>query len=508
MSIGSFPSISSATFGSASAFPGLLGGGGSGNGFGAQPAFVLGGSTTNFASGIYSNLGGALGITQPNVQAGGVAAERRAEERRSTINQAAALIDAGNTAAGRRVAERMLDERGDDVTAIRLVGLSYLAEQDYVQAERFFARAAGLRPGDAELRADADTARILQQSDDEVLEQGRRRLDNPGQRVEGIRMLLRLSDRSPDNAEVYLALADGFEKARQPVQVVGALQEALSLADGASLDGVVDRAERLVASEPTLGIGHNILGRALLKSGRVDEAISRLRTASTVAPNNLAYRTDLAKGFFARAEAFLDRGSVLSAQGSLEAGRSIDASSAEARLLEGRIAAKKGAQLLNAGLATQALAELNKAKLRGPADEAFRGELSASFARAARRFELDDSRALALSTYRKAYDLNEGSLFARRKVAELSYAEGLDALDNGNLDSAVEHLDRAYSLRRGDDTYRTQLSSALVQRGSDSLENGDIEGAIEDFERAFGLDPNNLEADQQLSAALAQLAAA
>ena len=509
MSIGSFSSISGSLLGSTStSLSGLLTGTGSGNNSGSGAAYTLGGSTTDFTSGIYSNLGNLLGVTQPNIQVGGAAAEKRAEERQATINQSAALIDAGNTAAGRRIAEEMLDERGDDITAIRLVGLSYLAEQDYVQAERFFSRAAGLRPGDSELRADAEAARILQRSDDEVLAEGRKRLDNAGQRVNGIRLLLRLTDRSPDNGEAYLALADGFQDARQPVQVIGALQEALSLSSGSDLEGVIARAESLVDDEPTLGIAHNILGRALLKAGDVEKAISRLRTATTVAPENLAYRGDLAEAFFARSELFLERGDVLSALGSLEAGRAIDPGNTAARPLEGRIAAKRGEKLLNAGLYSRALSELNKAKLRGPDDVAFKRELSVSFARLARRFELDDSRALALSTYRKAYELNEDSGFARRKVAELSYAEGVDALDNGNFDSAVEHLGRAYDLQRGNDTYRTQLSAALVQRGSSLLEDGEIESAIEDFERAFELDPSNSEADQQLSAALAELAAA
>lgn len=504
MSIGSLSSIASNP--STSGLVGVSGFGGSA-GLGGSPSALFGKSAQNFAAGLYNNLGQLLGVSQPSLSVGGVAAEKQAEQRRAKIDQSASLIDTGNTEAGRRIAEEMLEERGDDITALRLVALSYLAEQDYGQAERFFSRASGLRPDDAELRADASNARALQRSDEDVIAEATRKIENPGQRVDGLRLLLRLSDRSPNNVDAYLALADGFEKARQPVQVIGALQEALSNASGSEVDEVISRAERLVENQPETGVAHNILGRALLKTGRVDDAISRLRTATTVAPNNFAYRTDLAKGFFARAEQFLEQGDVSSARGSLEAGRSVDIGNSDARLLEGKISAKRGEQLLNARLYNQALAELNKAKLRGPKDSVFRRQLSASFIRAARHFETDDSRALALSTYRKALDLDEDSAFARRKVAELSHAEGLDALANDNFDSAVEHLERAYDLKRGNDTYRTDLSAALTARGMNFIEQGKLAEAIEDFERAFTLDPSNTQADAELSAALAQQAA-
>lgn len=507
MFIGSLSSASPSTSG----LVGVSGFGGPSslaNGFGTGQSSSFSGSTLNFAAGLYNNLGQQIGVNQPTqAQAGGVAAERLAAERKATIAQSASLIDSGETEAGRGIAEKMLEKRGDDITALRLVALSYLAEQDYNQAERFFSRAAGLRPDDAQLRTDALNAKSLQRDDDEVLAEAKKKIENAGQRVEGLRLLLRLSDRSPDNADVYLALADGFEKARQPVQIIGALQEALSNSEGSAINEVISRAERLIADQPEIGIAHNILGRALLKSGKIDDAISRLRTATTVAPNNLAYRGDLANGFFARAEQFLEQGDVSSARGSLEAGRAIDPANSGGRPLEGRISARRGEKLLNAGLFEQALSHLNVAKLRGPTDSAFQEQLSSSFTRVARHFETDGSRALALSTYRKAFELDDKSAFAKRKVGELSNLEGLDALGNGNFDSAVGHLERAYDTQRGNDTYRKDLSTGLVARGVNFLGQGKLDEALDDFQRAFELDPTNSAANAQLSAALAQQAA-
>ena len=110
----------------------------------------------------------------------------------------------------------LLARNADDVSATRLIAHSYLAQRDYKQAERFYSRAAGLKPGNARIRSDLSNVRTLQKNDDEVLREARRILKSPDRRVQGLRLLLRLADRSPNNARAYVALADGFAAAKAP----------------------------------------------------------------------------------------------------------------------------------------------------------------------------------------------------------------------------------------------------------------------------------------------------
>jgi len=230
--LGITPLGGTSAIGGLSARPARPASGRGGSAFG--PAFILGGSTAGLTDGLYSSLGSLLSATRPPLPPGKTRNKSPAERKRATsLTVAAAKITIGDAAGGRAIAEKLLDANPTDVGAIHVVARSFLADRNYDQAERYFARASGLAPNNATLRGELAAARSLKKDDADAIADARRKLASPAHRADGLRLLSYLSDRSPTNAEVDLALADGFTAARQPAQVVRSLGAALRHASGA-----------------------------------------------------------------------------------------------------------------------------------------------------------------------------------------------------------------------------------------------------------------------------------
>ena len=479
---------------------------GAGSLFGSAATFS--GSIQDFTQGLYNSAGAMLGVSNTRLAAATNEASTTAQDKRvQTITAAAAKIDGGDPKAGRALAESLLEKNSSDTAAVHLIAHSYLAEQNYKKAEQFYARASALSPDSELVKSDLANARSLQKSDDEVLADGRNKLKSPNHRIEGLKLLLHLSDRSPDNAEVYLAIANGFGAGRDPIAVIGALQEGLRIADGSKIDKVVSSAKQLVDDYPEFGLAHNLLGRALQKSGRLREAIRSLQAATRVAPDNRAYVTDLANAYVVRAEKKLEAGNVDSARSDLQIVQGLDPSNVGLDEANSRVAAYRAGKFIVAGLYNRALGELRRAEADAPNDERFRDKVAGLYFQVAAHFEKEGADAIALSSYRKAYKLDPDSTVARRKVGELSYKEGLAAVTALNYDSAISLLERAYGTDGFNDTYRQALANAYDLRGQLRVTQDKLDDAISDYEKGFALDPANTSLDANFSAALAQKAA-
>lgn len=481
-----------------SSFTGQSTAGAGGSTFG--PAFLMGGSSADYTQGLYNSLGTLLSSGQTRLSSGSPPPSNTATTKRAeALNAAATKLDLGDIEGGRADLERLVDSNGNDVTALHLIAISYMGERDYKQAERYYSRAAALSPDSARLQSDLANARSLQQSDEDVLAEGIRKIKSPAQRTEGLRLLAYLTDRSPQDVEAYLAMADGFEANRDSMAVLGALQEAVKYADDSQIDEVIARAEDLAEQHPDVGLPHNILGRALQKAGRVNEAISELKSASDIAPNNLSYRGDLANAYIQRAGLKLGRGDITSASTDLDTAQVLDPSSAGLDGMYAHVAADRARLRVAAGQYTQALTELTTASSKAPNDPGFKKTLSALYLRVANHFEKEGVVSQALSSFIEAFELDPTSVLAKRKVTELSYTQGMEALGNDNYDEAINNLDRAYQNSRTNDTYRKDLANAYDLRGQHLLSLGKTEDALEDFKAGFALDPSNQSLNTNLS---------
>ncbi len=473
----------------------------SGSAFG--PAAILSGPVQNFAPAEYGALGGLLGGA--NAATGPSAAD---EKRADVLGSVAEKISRGDTQGAREQAEALLSKRGDDSEAIRLIATSYLFENDYKNAERRFAQAAALSPDIPSYQDDVSFVRTLNGSDEDVLALARRKMKSSSQRTEGLRLLKHLSDRSPDNADAYLAMAEGFDAAGQPAQVLGALQEAFRLADGTQVDEVVTRARKLADEHPVVGLPRNLLGRALQKAGRLDDAVLELKSASDIAPYNIAYAKDLAGGYAARALNRLEAGKTSDAVMDVRAARAIAPFDAAVTDATARVATKEAKQDITRGNFKRALTKLSVASRKTPDDAKFRKELSGLYLQLGRRFESDSDDKLALASYSKAYELDSTSTTAQTKKAELSYSQGLVEVNANNYDRAITLFESAYNTYRIDDSYGQELAKAYDLRGLQNVALKNYDLAIKDFERGITVDPANTSLGPNYAAALALKAAA
>lgn len=469
------------------------------------PAFILGGSTASLTEGLYNSLGSFLSATRPSLPSGKTGKASPAERKRAaSLTVAAAKITIGDAAGGRAIAEKLLDTNATDVGAIHVVARSFLAERNYDQAERYFARASGLAPNNATLRNELAAARSLKKDDADAIADARRKLASPAHRADGLRLLSYLSDRSPTNAEVDLALADGFAAARQPAQVVRSLGSALRHASGHQIDEIVSRARQLVEDHPQSSVVHNLLGRALDKAGRRREALSELKTAVDIIPNHAPFRQDLANSHLAQATDAVTSGDLISAQKNLSAAIDLDPANRAASEVSSRVSALRAERDVRTGQFAKALTDLGSAAVGMPDDPGFRKKLASLYSRTGAHFENAGSDAQALKSFTKAFELDPEAGAARRKVGELSHTAGLNALGRLDFDQAIVDLDRAFQAFPNNDTYRQDLAGAFDQRGQQRVTVNQVTTAIDDFKQAVALDPTNSAFLTNLSNALDQ----
>ncbi len=497
--------LSSSLLSSLGTSTGVASAGDSAGGSSFGPAFIVGGSAQATSSGLYSSLAPLLSTSTGTASLPKSAAQAESEKLRGeTLRSAAQSIQEGDFAAGRKRLDEVLERNASDVSAIRILAFSYMEELDYEQAEQIYSRALALAPGNAVIRSEFEDSRTLQKSDDDVLSVARGKLKNLTQRSEGLQLLVKLTNRSPDNVEAYLAIAEVANNTNDLSRALGALQEAVRSADPRQLSRVIEEAEKVVEKRPDVGLAHNLLGRALQKAGRTREAVVELKAAADIAPYNISYRSDVASALAGSAQRKLDGGDVLGAESDLQSAQTFDLSNGQVRETTARVAAAKARRDLMLDRPTKSLASLHTAATKAPDDKKFKQEVAGLFILAAGKFEAKGDTAVALNSYIKAYELDATSTTAQDKVAELSHARGLNALSSSNYDIAIDHLKRAYETVRLDTTYVKDLANAYDQRGQQRLLLKETADAIEDFVAGLALDPSNASLGTNYANALQQ----
>jgi tetratricopeptide (TPR) repeat protein len=427
-----------------------------------------------------------------------------AEQRRSAALQAAAdQLNAGDLRGGRATAEALLKQNAQDVSALALVARSHVLEGNYAQAENFYLRAAAVAPDNTRIQSDLSNTRILQKSDAEAVAVARRKVAASGTRQEGLRLLADLSARSPRNVEIQLALADGFNAAREPLQALEALGQAEAVGGRTDMGGVIERAEAFVEQYPNIGAGHNLLGCALQKAGRIDEALRELETAHRIAPQNSGYGRDLAAAYVIEANTALESGDLTSADANLQRARDITPSAQGYSAANAHLSAALGERDLSAGRFTLAVQHLTEAQSQALEDPDFQQQLARAFVRVAAHYEQEGDKNTARTNYLAAYELDPTSATARDHGAALSHEKGLELRDQGNYATAITHLEKASQLRGDNVTYRHDLAGVYDLNGVTLQALGKLDEAIRNFERGVRLDPSNTDLRSHYAAALA-----
>ncbi len=298
--------------------------------------------------------------------------------------------------------------------------------------------------------------------------------------------------------------AEGFSTGEKSEQALAALQEAVRVTDESRMDAVIACLEEVAEDQPQADMPHNLLGRALKKAGRLDEAVDELRIAAGLAPYNLGYIADLADVYIARAEAKVADGKPLTANADVDAARAIDPANCGLAEASARLAADRAGRAMSSRQYNKVLSELRKAAAGAPDDVHFRKTVAALYVRAAQHFKSQGGNSVALSSFERAYELDPTSVVARDNVAGLSHTIGMTALNGANYDRAITYLTKAFNTYRPDDTYGQDLARAYDLRGQQRLSLGKLDEAIEDFTKGITLDPTSSSLNAHLSAAVLQ----
>jgi lipopolysaccharide biosynthesis regulator YciM len=89
--------------------------------------------------------------------------------------------------------------------------------------------------------------------------------------------------------------------AAEPNSLVAKNNLAMVLAkSGRDTKGALALAQEVVSSRPDIGAFHDTLSYVLLKVGKIDDALSAMRTASRLEPDNVGYRVSLAEIYVAK----------------------------------------------------------------------------------------------------------------------------------------------------------------------------------------------------------------
>ena len=466
------------------------------------PAVLLESSNNLRSDGLYNSLGQLLIANQPAIAIAEGTTE--AETQSLAITAAAERISGGDLSGGRADAEEILKDDPKNIEAVRLVAVTYLLEGDYRQAEQMYSRAAALVPDNAGYQDDVRIAQSLQSSDEEVLAVARREMTNPATRNRALRLLGQLTGRSPDSLDAYLALADGFTLAQKPESVFAALAGAAERAGDSRIDEVASRARDVAARLPQAASVHNLLGRVLLQTGDLDEGITELTQAADLDPYKLSFGTDLAVGYATRSLSRLESGDLSGARMDVTAAKVIAPTDPVVAEATARVAVYEARRDIATQRYSSALGKLSIAYYKRPGDAEFAEKLAALYTGLGTHLEGRSDDALALSAFAKAYALDPSSTVARKKVAELSFSLGVEAVDAKDYDKAITMLEQAYETYRLSSDYGQALANAYDLRGQLRVSLDELDLAIEDFKRGSSVDPTNTSLSAHYAAAVNQ----
>ena len=170
--------------------------------FGPAATLSLGGSSKSSTGG-YSQLASVV----PQIDLAGIYAARTAaaqpqvspaarKQELAALERVAWLVEQRQYSAAREAANEIVQKNPSSGAAVHALGVVEMKERNYDKAEQLFLRSDYLAPG-AGFDEDAEVARHLQKSDDEVVATAERLVGAPDTRRTGLQLLVGLTERNP-----------------------------------------------------------------------------------------------------------------------------------------------------------------------------------------------------------------------------------------------------------------------------------------------------------------------
>jgi len=390
---------------------------------------------------------------------------RAGRQRAAAVKSAQNDLQAGRMADARKTAEGLLRRNPGDTTALYLIGRSYLAEGSYQNAELFLARAAAATSDNALIEMDLHAARILQRGTAAAVAEVERLLKVNRDETEGLRLANYVLDAEPGNLDVYLTLADHYERTKRLDLAGVVFTDALKHVPKDRQDALLTRLQRFAKAHPDDPGSHDLLARAYAAAGRLSEAEASFNRALELSDGDPLFETGLKADFAdihsqAGREA-LARGDVSAARRHFEKAIRLNRDDTRRNDLAD-LEMSVGERALRANHLRGALRAFGKAMANLPVfDTEKRSErLIRLYEKLAGRFADNGDLERVVSARNGAYLLDPGNEERKRGLADAHDAYGLSLFEQGKYREAVRAFKQALKLFSGDENYAAHLAAA------------------------------------------------
>ncbi|MBI5865840.1 MAG: tetratricopeptide repeat protein [Planctomycetes bacterium] len=429
------------------------------------------------------------------------------ELEKQTVAQAQSLLAGGETGAARTLLADYLARNPVSGAVVFLQGQTEQATGNYEEAEAFYQKAASIAPSlNAEL--DVENVRALRKDDSVVLARARRLMAAEDTRDAGLSLLTTLTRRSPRNTEARVLLAETYMAAHSAVKGLFHYSQALGSANSAELAELERRFQVMAAQSPQDAVTQNLLGRAQLKLGKLDEAVETLHRASQLSEGSSAYVGDEAAAIVAVGRRHLERGNTAEAIQQFEQAYLLAPGEATVKLARAEGYLARAERRVQQGDLTSATNDYERAardaRAPGGADLLKRiaqGAYGVGRRLEARRVASGSDVGAEVVAFQAAYDIDPENQTYRRKLAETRYTLGQEQLADADFAAAAGSFRRAYELYKNNSTYKAAAIDAYRRDGDTKLADYKHDAAISAYRLAYQLDTSDSTSKTKLATA-------
>jgi tetratricopeptide (TPR) repeat protein len=452
-----------------------------------------------FGSGTLGVAGTAYGVsTSTGTSLQQSISPQQQEQEARALEQAFELLNAGEPGNARAVVESVLAQNKTSAAGTHALGYIEMSTGAYEKAEQLFLKAHALNPT-VGYDNDAHNARILTGDDQSVYSTAQAMMKAPAKQAEGIRLLISLTERSPDNAAAHMALGDAMLAQGDALNGLMQFNAAIRSADTGELGALETRLTDLADRNSGSAFLRQLVGKVQTRQGRYDDAIVNLKQAEAMADDPTGTQRDLAAAYVGLGRDKLAHSDINGAMSLFETAKRYDPTHRDTKLAlaEGYVArAEKRARQADyeeaasdySRLVTMLAGQHDVEDLR---ERAAHGAYSVGKSLQRRREAAGEQIGSEATAYQAAHDLDSDNKTYKRVLAETRYAIGLEHEELGEYEEAGHAFRRAFELDEHNDTYRDAAIGAFKAWGDERLASHNFTDAVNAYRLAFEIDTDN-----------------
>lgn len=430
--------------------------------------------------------------------------QEKAEE--AAIEEALNDLDAGETDEARSLMDELLAQNKTNSAATQVLGLVEQAEGNYAKAEQLFLKANALDPT-AGYDMDAENARTLQQDDEAVLTRARGLLATSDRSEDGVRLLIALTERSPENTEAHMLLGSSLLSQDDAMNGLMQYSTAIRTANTEQLGQLETRLTTLAKAAPKIAFLQQLVGRVQLRQGHYEEAVQTLtHAADLLGEDETGDTTDLARAYVGLGREQLKTGDLNSAMSNFSQAEALAPTDHDVKTAIAEGYTTRAEKFTSQRQYASALEYYQKtANLLGETGDddvrtrAAHGAFTLGQALRQKRVAAGDEIDEEVVAYQLAHELATDNTTYTHKLAETRNAIGDQLLADGEYKDAAGSYAQAYALDKNNTTYKNNTINAWIAYGDHRLANLNYTDGVDAYKEAYKLDATNLGSRQKLA---------